>query len=440
MINIMLVAGDKTDKLAKFFKMRNAFSVSMACESLSSNVAQIKDSIINVNTLLYFYQESSINIRTDMQILKELLSDNNFFTVGEIIFIIAENENSDKAVNYFKAAMSESSFSKYTIKLLKGKPTFDLIYNTVLGVSKNTDFANSYKNIYRVERNDEAKRAFVATDDSNLLIEPFDYSNLNKYMEAQHTAAKVESGVYRKDLNAETNLETFNSPSLGHLKIDDNIFHESTIVVTGKRKTGVSVWATALAASALNYDKPVLLFDLTENGDIWDLLSDKQLSSKAYSVKDLTKLFHLDTDVINICTPTAEQRDVLYEMFQYLYAKSSLNIYRVIIACDAKFVDTLLELVHSELAKVLYCVQPLRNDLLCIQEYVSLMSQKYANKFVLILNKLSNLMPGVSFLSESDIQNLFPFDIAIVKSITFEDFKLDGSLISSILEVVKCKK
>ena len=56
MINIMLVAGDKTDKLAKFFKMRNAFSVSMACESLSSNVAQIKDSIINVNTLLYFYQ------------------------------------------------------------------------------------------------------------------------------------------------------------------------------------------------------------------------------------------------------------------------------------------------------------------------------------------------------------------------------------------------
>ena len=147
MINIMLVAGDKTDKLAKFFKMRNAFSVSMACESLSSNVAQIKDSIINVNTLLYFYQESSINIRTDMQILKELLSDNNFFTVGEIIFIIAENENSDKAVNYFKAAMSESSFSKYTIKLLKGKPTFDLIYNTVLGVSKNTDFANSYNNI-----------------------------------------------------------------------------------------------------------------------------------------------------------------------------------------------------------------------------------------------------------------------------------------------------
>ena len=68
------------------------------------------------------------------------------------------------------------------------------------------------------------------------------------------------------------------------------------------------------------------------------------------------------------------------------------------------------------------------------------MSQKYTNKFVLILNKLSNLMPGVSFLSESDIQNLFPFDIAIVKSITFEDFKLDGSLISSILEVVKCKK
>ena len=241
-------------------------------------------------------------------------------------------------------------------------------------------------------------------------------------------------------MNAETNLETFNSPSLGNLKIDDNIFHESTIVVTGKRKTGVSVWATALAASALNYDKPVLLFDLTENGDIWDLLIDKQLSSKAYTVKDLTKLFHLDADVINICTPTVEQRAVLYEMFQYLYAKSSLNTYRVIIACDAKFVDTLLELVHSELAKVLYCVQPLRNDLLCIQEYVSLMSQKYTNKFVLILNKLSNLMPGVSFLSESDIQNLFPFDIAIVKSITFEDFKLDGSLISSILEVVKCKK
>lgn len=440
MINIMLVAGDRTDKLATFFKMRNAFSVSVACESLSSNVTQIKDSIISVNSLLYFYQESSINIRTDMQILKDLLTSNSFFTVGEIIFIISESNTSEKAINYIKAAMSESGFTKYTIKELKGKPTFDLIYNTVLGVSKNTDFSNSYKNVYRVERNDEAKKAFVASDDTALSIEPFDFVNLNRYAEAQNTAAKVESGVYRRDTYPDSNLSTFESPVLGQLQVPNTVFTESTIIVTGKRKTGVSTWATALAASACNLDKPILLFDLTENSDIQDLLVDAQLNFKKYTIQELTKLVQLEAEIINLCTPTDKQQKVMFELFQYLYAKSSLNRYRVIIACSDHVANMLLDLVHSELAKVLYCVQPLRNDLLEIQEEMATLSEKFPTKFVLVLNKLSKLIPGTDFLSSDEIQILFPIDIAIIKSITFNDFKLDSNLITSILEVVKCKK
>ena len=53
MINIMLIAGDKTEKLSEFLIQKGTFNLEYAFNSLSEDIHTIRDSIINVDKLVY---------------------------------------------------------------------------------------------------------------------------------------------------------------------------------------------------------------------------------------------------------------------------------------------------------------------------------------------------------------------------------------------------
>ena len=213
MKSIMIIAGDKTEKLADFFTERGAFSVDYAYNSLSTNVVQIRDAIINVDKLLYVYQDG-INIKADMQVLKESLSSGAFFTVKEMVFVTSDDEESTIARKYFNAVIESTGFSNYEIKIIAGRLTFAGIYDTVLGISVDANVKNTFKTVYRVERGDKAKKAFIPTDDSNLLIEPFDNSNQLELENRKTNIINTESGIPRKDQSTGTNIETYFNPIL----------------------------------------------------------------------------------------------------------------------------------------------------------------------------------------------------------------------------------
>ncbi|MCM1172509.1 MAG: hypothetical protein NC393_10320 [Clostridium sp.] len=98
MINIMLIAGDKTEKLSEFLKQRGTFNIDYEFSSLMEDILEIKDSIISVDKLVYLLDEQTLNMRAEMKLLKELLTEDGFFTVREILFIITERDGTDKAV------------------------------------------------------------------------------------------------------------------------------------------------------------------------------------------------------------------------------------------------------------------------------------------------------------------------------------------------------
>lgn len=299
MKSIMIIAGDKTEKLADFFTERGAFSVDYAYNSLSTNVVQIRDAIINVDKLLYVYQDG-INIKADMQVLKESLSNGAFFTVKEMVFVTSDDEEAVVAKKYFSAVIESTGFSNYEIKTIAGRLTFAGIYDTVLGISVDANVKNTFKTVYRVERGDKAKKAFVPADDSNLLIEPFDDSNQLELEKRKTNIINTESGIPRKDQSSGTNIETYFNPVLNPMSLDNSVFSKNTIIVSGDRKSGVSVWSAALAVSASKLDKPVMLFDFTDNSDISELLSDNFIEFKSYRMQELLHSFSL-YNRINVC-------------------------------------------------------------------------------------------------------------------------------------------
>lgn len=432
MKSIMIIAGDKTEKLADFFTERGAFSVDYAYNSLSTNVVQIRDAIINVDKLLYVYQDG-INIKADMQVLKESLSSGAFFTVKEMVFVTSDDEESTIARKYFNAVIESTGFSNYEIKIIAGRLTFAGIYDTVLGISVDANVKNTFKTVYRVERGDKAKKAFIPTDDSNLLIEPFDNSNQLELENRKTNIINTESGIPRKDQSTGTNIETYFNPILTSMSIDDSIFSKNTIIVSGDRKSGVSVWSAALTVSASKLDKPVMLFDFTDNSDVSELLSDNFIEFKSYRMQELLHSFSL-YNRINVCTAfNADERSVRMELLRYLFENAALTKYQVIIALDSTVLEHAINLLQNKVNKVLYCIVPLKADLLLAQSRLSQFAENC--ELVVVLNKSISLMPRSSYVSEDQIKELFPDNKTIIKSINFKDFELDEDVFLSVMGV-----
>ena len=432
MKSIMIIAGDKTEKLADFFTERGAFSVDYAYNSLSTNVVQIRDAIINVDKLLYVYQDG-INIKADMQVLKESLSNGAFFTVKEMIFVTSDDEESVVAKKYFNAVIESTGFSNYEIKTIAGRLTFAGIYDTVLGISVDANVKNTFKTVYRVERGDKAKKAFVPADDSNLLIEPSDDSNQLELEKRKTNIINTESGIPRKDQNSGTNIETYFNPVLNPMSLDNSIFNKNTIIVSGDRKSGVSVWSAALAVSASKLDKPVMLFDFTDNSDISELLSDNFIEFKSYRMQELLHSFSL-YNRINVCAAfNADERSVRMELLRYLFENVALTKYQVIIAIDNSVLKHAIDLLQSKINRVLYCIVPLKADLLLAQPILNQLTENC--ELVIVLNKNISLMSKSSYVSEDQIKELFPNNKAIIRSINFEDFELDEDVFLSVMGV-----
>ena len=199
MINIMLVAGEKTSSLANFLEQRGTCSVEYSYNSLTEEIVAIRDCIINVDKLVYLLDKQTVNIRTEMQLLKELLTLEGFFTVREILFLVTENVDTDKAIRYFKAVMQESNFNNYSINKTKAKVSFADIFDYIVGTTRAENFKNSFKNVYRVERNSESTQAYVPHDDTTMSVEPFSYQHVTIYESAKLNSERTESGIFHKD-------------------------------------------------------------------------------------------------------------------------------------------------------------------------------------------------------------------------------------------------
>lgn len=434
MINIMLIAGDKTEKLSEFLIQKGTFNLEYAFNSLSEDIHTIRDSIINVDKLVYLFDKQNINIRTEMQLLKELLNDEGFFTVREILFIVTDTNESDKAIRYFKAVMSESAFVNYNINKTSEKVSFADVFDFIIGLTQAENYSNTFKDVYRVERNSDSTVAYVGDYDEGLSVEPFSYEKLSLYENAKDTFRRTESGIYRKDINSGINLETFENPDLGDLQIVNSINKIETIIVSGDRKTGVSTWASALAISAVASNKQVSLIDFTDNSDIMDTLDVNKIIYKQVSMLDMLHKYKYDENCINLVSAfSPEEQEVRTEFLQHVYTNRNSLAPIVIIAIPERLFEITYAILVNEVTRILYCINPIYSDVITKQPLIS----SYANdeKFFLVLNKRIELLGGFSYLETDELKNILSDDLKFIQPIDFPNLNLDDSLFNSFMGV-----
>lgn len=431
MINLMIVAGDRTEQLKRFMEEKGTFSVPFAYESFGLNMSKIKDSIITADQLLYLYAEEMIDIRIDMQLLKDLLIRNGFFTVKEIVFVVTDCKTKDKAIKYFSTVMESAKFTNFSIKQVGEKPSFNEIYESVIGVSNAQKFNNTYSNVYRVERGVESKVAYEDGDYIDMRVEPFSYDKVTNYEAAKLQAERTESGVVYQD-TGKTDIEKFIDPELGQIHIERVLHDTKSFLISGLQKSGVSVWTTALATSIRNTGNPVTIIDFTDNRDIIPLLEQQGISYNAVSMLSMVKLYKPKTGVLNICTVHNDRENsVKREFLQNLYSSNKLEKGYILIATTHKFFEDVAAILGTDLTKTFFCMNPIESDVVSVQNELSIYTEKY--KTVFILNNQCKLLGGMQTLTGEEVKELLPFDVPVVAPITFESLEMDETLYNLLI-------
>ena len=275
MIRVMLVAGSNTKQLATFLEQRGTFEVSFQYADLYSKVQEVTRSVIKVDKFVYLFQylgqSSDEKIRLDMQTLREMLLSNKFFHADEIIFLSCDGNEYDKAKQYFSAVMEECSIEKYSIKGLDAIASFSSVYDNLIGVTVTSNFENKYYNLYRRGKGDNATIAYEPTNDREIVIEPFDYTNLEQYEQRCKQANLADSNEYLID-NDSSPVKPITGLSLENIQLqksDKNMF-----LVTGQEYAGKRNWSVALASAAFESGKKVVVIDFTAAQGVLEFASD----------------------------------------------------------------------------------------------------------------------------------------------------------------------
>lgn len=433
MINVLLIAGGKSKKLADFLEGRGTFSVPFYYENLYSNITDIQNQIIKVDKLLYLYQidnvtgEPSTNIKSDMQALRNLLNGNGFFSVSEIILIVPSGQEYQQAIKYFNVVMQECGVKSYSIKPITGLLSFAAIYDAVMGVSSTRDFQNSYLKLYRVSRGSDASLAYSPNDDSDLSIEPFRYDSVNEYEQQKKVAKKIESGVEIYD-TARERVEQFNDPHLGQLS-DVDQKAAKTILISGKAKSGKSVWVCALAKSCTDNGKSALILDFTECGNSHSLLAENGVTS--YPVKMLELLSGEVKEELTVCAPrNGSEFEVRFEFLQnfFSYGKNTFDV--IFVICEVSDYLFLVKNFSQVFDSVCFNTSSVNSE---VFEAIEKLQESRAAVKTLILNDVCNLSLSIPTLEASEVKELSGEDVRVVKSIIFKDFEVGKRLFNAVV-------
>lgn len=434
MIKLLIVSSLKSKELGEFLAQRGTFEIYKCYDSLSNNVADIQNSIVKVDKMLYLYQlddngNSNINIRSDMQLLQTMLLNAAFFSPGEIVFMTQDDEQCKQAERYFISVMESCHYKNYSIKKIEEKISFSAVYSSLMGITENASFRNVYKPLWRAERGSDSSFAYEAQDDSDLLLEPFVFDNLKKYQQQKNLAAKTSSTFEVRD-STELGVEKFKSPVFGQIDIDESPIKANVSILTGKSKSGLSIWTSALAVSAKHEGKSVLVIDYTSNKDVMGTLESYSIDFTKLKMQDLLRGFAADKDLFVCKARNEREDDVRLDFVRYYVQRGVTQFDEVLIAVDRYLFNQVYNIVKGQINKILLTVVPKHADVVELQRYVNLLK---GEDIVILMNECVK-MGQESFLEPQGVKDLLVFfNPKVVQSIQFDSLQVKGNLYNKIL-------
>lgn len=374
MSSIYLVGGEKHGKLRSYMETRGSLSVVGSVDYLARSKSEIQSSIIKADKMIYMYINESVNIREEMNVLRNLLTGDGFFTVKEIVFFILDTPTTQKGVDYIKSLEAQlkqdniHNLPVFDLKISSSVPSYEDIYSEILGLG---DFGSSYSNnrvtVYRVERGSDVKRVSEMADNTNMSVIPYDLGNIKIYNDMKKTTALTE--YFNPIVETPKDRDKYDNPRVGTYNVDPYRTSTKTILVTGEKYSGKTTCACAIGASIAGAGHKVLLLDLTGTSDT-ELCLDKNRCE--YDTINLVSYIGsaLFGDGKNLCILNGLKSSVGLDVFLYVMSNARKTGYNVIIVeCDIDVLnESILTMIKDSLARVIYVTSRFEESISKIQD------------------------------------------------------------------------
>ena len=434
MIKLFIVSNAKNKELAKFLEQRGTFSVVGSYNSISENAVNIQNDILKVDKTLYLYQVdsngvSNINIRSDMQYLQRMLETNSFFDPGEIVFMTQNNAQCKQAIKYFMSVMESCNYKKYSIKSLDGIISYMSVYDNLMGNSESANFENQYRSLYRKEKDEESTIAYNLTHNEDDRIEPFNFRNLKDYDDQKKLAAKTMASVKFRD-SSEIELDMLDNPVFNSMTINSVLEGPDVFILTGKSKSGLSVWTSALACSAFNGGRKVLVLDYTSNSDILDTLNSNNVDANDLTMKDMLKKEYKDKDAIQVVSAHNDREEkIKLNFIRKIFSDFDLTFDCIFIASDSLYFDNIVTMLRGNISAAILTTVPRHSDVVELQKLVDSLTDL---RVLVVLNECLELQWD-QFLTQQEVKDLLMFmNPKVVKSIYFDTVNVSTNLYDAI--------
>lgn len=440
MIRLVIVAGAQTQKLAEHLEKSGAFSVTSAFNSLVRNQSVLKSSIIRADKMLFVFNENDLNIKEEMSVLQDIMVNGSFFSIKEILFVQKENAQSEKAQLYFETVMNEVNnvYRKQnrlldsitaSAETVKDALTFQKISALLLGVSKDANFDNTISKMYRCEKGNTDKIAYVPKDTRNYKVEPFSFLNLQEYNKNIENQSKLDNGIPFEDISKDR-LELDN-PYFGEIRISNLNRRKTVIMVTGADKSGKSVWTSALSKSLSAIKECVLILDFTK---VHNLKAFLEINSVNFSMITAQELLLCKKPVSNIVLyeNVFNKKDISLDFLQiFLTDLIEKSLYStVFIVANEGWLTDLLESTDIQLSGILYCLNAGYEDAVAAKNELCEIAAKKQLK--VILNSFYEVKNKDELTS---IKTVFAdTKLKIVAPVKFKNLNIDSQLAKILLE------
>ena len=430
MVKLIVIAGSGSQKLADFFENRGTFEIVAVYDNLTNNVNQIQNKVIVSDKLLYLYndsEEASMNIKSDMQVLGNLLGHDSFFKPGEIVFMTTASQQAKLATKFFVTIMEDCNKTDYSIKTVEDKMSFVAIYNLLMGTTNSSDFKNTYTTLYKVERNTVAEEEYPPQDDRDLLVEPFGLDSVVTYKEKQKAAKKADTGTVYTD-NPDTILEQESTVQFDQMKLHAITEDTSYIFVSGLIKSGKSVWGSQLAVSAYKCDNSVCVFDFTRNRDVINFLEKSSVQIEEYSMIQILRKQSKEHELAYVTSSNDEEVKVLPEFMQLFFNQKVIFFDVLVIICEFSDFQNLRRLCISD-ADMVAVANDTMGDVSVTCDSLPLYDGH--TRSTLILNKIAALDDS-DHVSALEAREMLPKSLRIVKDKKFTTFDSKGQLFAAL--------
>lgn len=323
------------------------------------------------------------------------------------------------------------------------KLSYEEIYNKLLGITRASDVKTKTKKVYRNKRDSTVKRVHEPENgDSEEILEPFGFDNLQDYEKAKKFAKQSEIGrTYHDQQNKKEIYEEYENPVLATYSIEDILKKKNIFIVTGESKSGVSVNTAMITCSAISSDRTVTLVNLTGEVDTREYIKNLNHAFTSYSMKMFMLTDKLEHNSrLNIINVNYSKVDIRLESLKYISENTKkIDSDVIIIECPKDLVEKAIGCLGFNLNRIFYSVETLEKEINKVYNYVNGLSDR-VKMIIMLSENLQTLhfpsrpkMRLTKRLSYSEIKSLFSKEITIVSPITYDG--VDDTIFEQLVEV-----